>query len=108
MRAFEQKLVRHARRNTDNVSGGNFLAYPALDRSVALFMRPYSLSIHQGAADYQGRRAGLHEEDVRLSLVPLRLTVGLSVNQHGAVVGKICQQLHRKMMRIGGGVACIF
>jgi hypothetical protein len=42
MRAFEQKLVRHARRNTDNVSGGNFLAYPALDRAVALFMRPYS------------------------------------------------------------------
>jgi len=44
-----------------------------------------SRKLHQGAADHQPRRAGLHDEDVSLSFVPLDLAVGLSVNQQNAV-----------------------
>jgi hypothetical protein len=39
MRAIEQKLMRHAGRNADNVSGRAFVPTAALDVAIAVFMR---------------------------------------------------------------------
>src|SRR6266849_410206 len=101
---LKQQLMRCPRRNADNISGRKLPPRAALNGAIALFMRRYGLSIHQSAADQQRRRTGLHEEDVSLGFVPLRLAIGLSVHQHRAVVGKISKQLHGKMVRIGGGI----
>jgi len=90
--------------DADNIVRRKLATDSALDSSVALFAGSHRLSIHQRAAHHSSRRSGLHEEDVDLSFMPLGLAVGLLMNQRGAVVGKIRQQLDRKMMGVADGV----
>jgi len=40
--------------------------------------------------------------------MPLRRAVGFPVNQQSAVIGKIRNLLHRKVMRIGSGIVAHF
>ena len=95
-------------RNTNHISRGKSPPDAALDCAIAFFMRAYGLSIYQRTANHQGCRAGLYEEDVNLGFVPLRRAIGFPVDQHGAVVGKVRQQLHRKVVRIDGGIRMHF
>jgi hypothetical protein len=107
-RALKQELVRHTWRNTDNIARGKLSPDTALNRTVAFFVRPHCFSVDQSATDQQGRRTGLHKEDINLSLMPLGLTVGLPMDQHRAVVGKVREEFDGKMVRIGGGIGMHF
>ncbi len=108
MGALQQNLMRYSGRNTDHVPGSKLSADPALDRPVAFFVRADGLSIQQCATDKQRCRAGLDEENVSLSFMPLGRAVGLPANQQGAVIGKIRNLLHGKVVRIGGGIVTHF
>ena len=69
-------------RNPDNVSGRKFLPDTALDGAIALLMRRDGFTIQKRATHDESRGAGLHEENVDLSFMQFRLTVGFTVNQH--------------------------
>lgn len=97
----------HPGRNTNHVSRGKPPPDAALNCAIALFMRTHRLAIHQSAAQYQGCRSRLHEEDINLGFVPLGRAVSLPVHQHGAIVRKIRQQLHAKRCGSAVASACI-
>src|SRR6266480_4579701 len=103
MSAIEHQLVWYASGNSDNVPGRKFLPGSTLNGATALLMRRDSFSVYQGAPHNQCSGAGLHEEYVHLSFVPLDLTVGLPVNQQEGFIGKIRKLLHGEMMWISGG-----
>ena len=94
----------HSRGNANNIPRGKLLSDTTLDRAVTLFMGSHRLSIQKRATDDEGCGTGFHEEDIRLSFVPLHLAVSLSMDQQKAVTREIGQLLYRKMVRIGCGV----
>ena len=108
MGALEQNPMRYPGRNADHVASGKSPADTTLDRPVTFFVGADRLSIQQGTADQQRSCAGFDEENVCLSLMPLGCTVAFPVNQQGAVIGKIRNLLHRKMVRISGGTVVQF
>ena len=101
MGAVKQDLVGHARRNADDVSGGEFLPDPTPNGSIALLVWSQGFSIHQSTAEQQCCRTRLDEKNVGLSLVPLDRTIGLSVDLHKTVLGEIRELFHGKMMGVG-------
>ena len=96
--------MRHPRRDANDVSGDELAPKAALNRAVAFFMRRDSFAIQQRSANDQRRRAGLHEEDVGLSLVPFGLAVRFPVNQQETFVGILGELFHGKVVRIGGRI----
>ena len=108
MGALQQNLMRDAGRNADHVPGSQPSANTTLDRPVAFFVRTDSLSIQQCASHEQRGGTVLDKENVSLGFMPLRRAVGFPVNQQSAVIGKIRNLLHRKMVRISGGTVVQF
>ena len=92
MRALTQDLVRHLGCNAHDISGGELSPDSALDCTVALFMRSHRLSVNQVAADQQGCRSRLHKEDINMGFMQFGWAIAFSVDQKGAVVGKIRKQ----------------
>ena len=108
MGALQQNLMRDAGRNADHVPGSQPSANTTLDRPVAFFVRTDSLSIQQCASHEQRGGTVLDKENVSLGFMPLRRAVGFPVNQQSAVIGKIRNLLHRKVMRIPSGIVAHF
>ncbi len=88
-------------RDANQVSGRDLLANTALNRAIALLVRRNRFSVNKCAAYKECRGAGLHENNVRLRFMPLRLTVGFTMNQQGSLVGKIRELFDSEMVRIG-------
>lgn len=104
MGALQQDLMGYVWRNADYVPGSKLPADTALDRAIAFFMGTDGLSIQKGTTHKQRRCARLDEENVSLSFMPLGRTVSFPVNQQSAVIGKISNLLHRKVVRIRGSI----
>ncbi len=102
MSAIEHQLVWYPRGNSDHVPGRKFLPGATLNGAIALLVRRDRFSVYQGAPHNECSGTGLHEKYVRLSFMPLDLTVGLPVNQQEGFIGKIRKLLHGKMMWISG------
>src|SRR6266567_6902166 len=90
--------------NPDNVARRKFLPDTALDGAIALLMRRDGFTIQQRATHDESRGARLHEENVDLSFMQFRLTVGIAVNQDEVFVGKILELIDGKTMGISGGL----
>ena len=56
MRAIENNLVRSMRRNSNDISGREFLPDAALYGAVALFVRRNGLSVDERTTDNERRR----------------------------------------------------
>src|SRR5215472_10547856 len=105
LRTFQEELMGCFRRDADPVSGGNLIAKAALNRAVALLVRCDGLSVDQGAADEKCGGTRLHQDDVRLRLMPFDLPVPFPTNQKNGLVGEIGKLLNREMVGIG---RCLF
>src|SRR5262249_5574474 len=84
-RTVEYDLVRHARRNSNDVSSGNFLPDAALNRAIALFVGLGDFPADHGSPRNQSGRARFHDENVGLSFVPFHHAVSLSAREHEIV-----------------------
>ena len=102
LRPIEQDLMRGLGWNADDVSRGKLVANAAFDSSVTLFVRLGGFGADHVAADDEGCRSGLNEEDISLSFVPFRHAICFPVREHEQIIMKIGQLAGAKVLRAGG------